>query len=130
MPPYGSTTRGPDLTRNSVATGVPAGSPPTRRAGLPAGQPREQRPRPPAGGVGVPDVLIGGERANQEACPVGRLAVDRVELVEPLRPRVHHAHAAAPRPVDVLAPLLAQVAPQDPLVGREVDHTGGQWLGR
>ena len=70
----------------------------------------------------VPHVAVGGLGPDQEPGPVRGLAVDPVEVVEALGPGVDDPHAARPRLVHVLAPLLAQVAPQRRLVRREVDH--------
>ena len=45
IPPYGSTTRDPALTRNSVATGVPSGSSANRRRARPRGAKASQTSR-------------------------------------------------------------------------------------
>jgi hypothetical protein len=102
MPPYGSTTRGPQRTKNSVGLG-------------------EQQAGTAGGTVRVPHVAVGRLGADEEPGTVGRLAVDPVELPEAVALGIDHDHAARLCLVDVLAPLLAQVAPQRLLVGAEVD---------
>ena len=72
MPPYGSTTRGPQRTRNSVACGSPSG-------GL-----GEEQPGVAGRGERVPHVAIRRLGPDEEAGPVRGLAVDPVELAEPV----------------------------------------------
>ena len=101
-----------------------------RRDRAAVGELGEQQPCVPRRPEGVPHVAVRGLGPDQEPGPVRRLAVDRVELVEALGARVDDAHAAGLRLVHVLAPLLAQVAPQGGLVGREVDDARRDRLDR
>jgi hypothetical protein len=67
---------------------------------------------------------VGRFGPDQEARPGRRLAIDPVELGEPFRAGIHDRDPARPRLVDVLAPLLAQVAPQRVFVRAQVDDPG------
>ena len=70
----------------------------------------EQQPGAAARGERLPDVAVGRFGADQEAGTVRGLAVDPVELAEAVAVRVDHGDPRGPCLVDVLAPLLAQVA--------------------
>src|SRR5262249_22645281 len=82
---------------------------------------REQESGLAAGPVGVPDVAVCLFRADEEPGPGSRLFVDRVELGQTVAVRVPDRVAAGARPVHVLPPFLAQVAPEGSLVGYQVD---------
>ena len=117
MPPYGSTTLVPQRTRNSVASGSPsldwANS---RRARPSAGTHPRRR-----------DTRLGRGSGNRPDRP-SRDRSDRTRRDG--RPRRRPPHAGGPGLVDVLAPFLAQVAPERLLVGPEVDDPGRIGLDR
>ena len=116
MPPYGSTTRGPLRTRKSVASGSPSGDcAKSSRPDRPAGRP----PKRP----GTCSVRM----RNPARSAVSR--GDPVELAEPVAVRVHHHDARRSRLVDVLAPLLPEVAERR-FVGAQVDEgVDAGWIG-
>ena len=92
-----------------------------RSHGLAAGQPGEEQPRGIPGGEGSVDVAIGRLRPMDEARPPGRLDVDAVEVGDALLAGLDDDHPVAPRLVDVLAPLRAEITPDLHLGTLEVD---------
>src|SRR5207342_2219857 len=58
--------------------------------GIAAGALREEQPRVAGRSEGLPDVAVGALGADQEPGPVGRLAVDAVEVTEPVAADVDH----------------------------------------
>ena len=62
--------------------------------------------------------------------PIGGLAIDPVELAEPVAVGVDDDDPRLSGLVDVLPPLLAEVVPERVLVGPEVDDPGGVRLDR
>ncbi len=91
------------------------------RDGLAVGRLGEQEPRPAGRAIGIPHVAIGLFGPDEEPCPVGGLAVDPVELAQPVTLGVHDRDPRRSGLVDVLPPFLAQVAPQRIFVRTEVD---------
>ena len=108
----------------------PAAHEEERRLRLAVGRLGEQEPGAAGRPERVPDVAVGLLGPDQEAGPVGGLAVDPVELAQPVALGVDDHDAARPRLVHVLAPLLAQVAQQGRLVGAQVDDPGRVRLDR
>src|SRR5207247_681740 len=88
---------------------------------LPAGATGEEETRVAGGRECLPDVAIRPLRPDQEAGPVRRLAVHAVELGQRAPVGVAHRDPQVPGLVDVLPPLLAQIAPEPVLVGGQVD---------
>ena len=93
-------------------------------SGSTVGALREQQPGASRRSIGVPDVAVRPLGPDQEPGPVRGIAVDPVELAEPVAFGVHDDDTAALGLVDVLAPFLAEVAPHRVLVRSQVDDPG------
>ena len=89
----------------------PAANQEERREWLAIGRLGEQEPGKAVRPVGLPDVAIGPLAADEEAGPIRRLAVDLVELREPVTLGVDDDDPGGPGLVDVLPPLLAEIPP-------------------
>ena len=98
MPPYGSTTRPPQRTRNRTAAGSPSGWRANSSWAAPGGR------------EGVPDLPVRIEGARDEAGAPGRVHEDLVEGLQVVAAALGDHRSGAARLVDVLAPLGAQVA--------------------